>query len=138
MDPAHVLAERSVEAIWRDNYRLGLIDATPKRPGRGRQAGHPKGRRREGRSGLGRFEEAIRSIEGGLRSGQLSPGAARSRVREAGLEEFIRVTETREEAVETVAHLYGLGYYLWGVGDELGGSGAGLFRASFVTRKELT
>ncbi len=138
MDSAHAMAERSVGAIWREDYRCGLIDATPMRPGRGSRAGHPKGRRREDRSGLERFEEAIRSVEGGLRSGSLSPEAARRLIHEAGLAEFIRVTETREGAVEAFAHFYGLGYYLWGVEEGSDGFGADLLRASFATRKEMT
>ena len=138
MDPARAMAERSVGAIWREGHRCGLIDATPMRPGRGRGAGHPKGRRREGRGGRERFEEVVRSIEDGLRSGALSLGAARQRADEAGLGEFIRVAATREEAVEAFAHFYGLGYYLWDANGEPDDSGAGLLRASFATRKELT
>jgi hypothetical protein len=138
MDPARAMAEQSVGALWREGHRCGLIDATPMRPGRGRRASHPKRRRREGRGGWERFEEAVRSIEGGLRSGALSPGAARQRAHEAGLGEFIRVAESREEAVEAFAHFYGLGYYLWDAGGEPDDSGADLLRVSFATRKELT
>jgi hypothetical protein len=80
----------------------------------------------------------VRSVEVGLRSGSLSPEAAWRQIHEADLEGFIRITETREETVEAFAHFYGLGYYLWGVDEEPVGAGSSLFRASFVTRKELT
>jgi hypothetical protein len=91
MDPARAMAERSVGALWREGHRSGLLDATPMSSGRGRRAGHPKGRRRAVRGGRERFEEAVRSIGEGLRSGTLSPEAARRRAHEAGLGEFIRV-----------------------------------------------
>ena len=136
MDPAHAMAMQSVEALWRGGHRCALIDATPMRPGRGRRAGPPKGRRREGPGGRERFDETIRSVEDGLRSGSLSPAAARRAIREAGLEESIRVAESPEEAVEACAAFYGSGYHLWLVGDET--EGDGLLRASFATRKELT
>jgi hypothetical protein len=138
MDPARAMAEQSVGAIWSENYRYGLIDATPMRPGRGSRVGHPKGRRRESRRSQERFGDLVRSVEVGLRSGSLSPEAARRQVHEADLGEFIRITETREGAVEALAHFYGLGYYLWEVNDDPDGSGVGLLRASFATRKELT
>ena len=138
MDPARAMAEQSVGAIWHENYCCVLIDATPMRPGRGGRAGHPKGRRREGRRGQDRFGDFVRSVEVGLRSGSLSPEAARRQVHEADLSEFIRIAETQEGAVEAFAHFHGLGYHLWEVNGDPAGSGVGLLRASFATRKELT
>jgi hypothetical protein len=104
MDPAHAKSEKSVTAIWREDYRYCLIDTTPMRPGRGRCASHPEGRRREGRGGQERFKEAIHLVTRGLRSGELSPAAARRRIHEAGLEECIRIAETREQVVAPFAH----------------------------------
>ncbi|MCA1686126.1 MAG: hypothetical protein LC745_09105 [Planctomycetia bacterium] len=138
MDPAHALAERSVDAIWRENYRYGLIDATPMRPGRGRRASHFKGQRGEGRVGQERFRDVVRSVEAGLRSGLLSPESARRQIHEADLGGYIRITETRQEVVEAFALFYGMGYYLWGADGEPNGSGVSLLRVSFATRKELT
>ena len=138
MDPAYARAERSVRDLWRETCRCGLIDATPMRPGRGRRSSPPKGRRREGRSGLMRYEEEVFSILAGLRTGSLCPEAARRRVREAGMEEFIRVTLTREETVSIFAYFFGLGYYLWNPVEEPDDFGASILRASFVPRNELT
>jgi hypothetical protein len=68
----------------------------------------------------------------------LSLEAARRQIHEANLDEYIRITETREEAIEVIAHFYALGYYLWDADGEPDESSVGLLRASLATRKELT
>ncbi len=138
MDPAQAMAEKSVGAIWRESHRYGLIDATPLRQGRGVRGDHPKGRRRESPRGRAQFEDVVRSIEVGIRSESLSLEAARRQIHEANLDESIRITETKEETIEVIAHFYALGYYLWNVDGESDKSSVGLLRASFATRKELT
>jgi hypothetical protein len=62
-----------------------------------------------------RFSGLVASVVGGLRTGSLSPEAARQQVREAGLESFVRVAVNREEAVEVFEEFYGEGYSLWHV-----------------------
>jgi hypothetical protein len=138
MDSAHAISEQILGDIWQDTYRCGLTDAFPMRPGRGRKASHPKGRRREGRRGEERFEAIIHSVESGLRSGLLSSEEARRQVRDADMETFIRVTETREEVVEALAYFFSLGYHLWEIDEEPDDSRADLFRARFATRQQLT
>lgn len=137
MDPAHAIAEQAVMDNWRDEYRLGLIDASPMRPGRGRRASHPKGRRPESRHGYERFYEMLHTIEAGLRSGTIPPETARRLIHDASLEDFIQVTETREQVVEAFARLYGWGYDLWSWEETSQESESHLFRASFLTMKQL-
>src|SRR5437016_5835991 len=93
LDAAHAMAEQSIAAIRREGCRCALVDASPLRPGRRRSAGQSnrKGRRRESGRGEERFIALRSEIAGGLRSGSLSPEGARSLIREAGFDEFLRV-----------------------------------------------
>ena len=133
MDPAHAIAERSVDAMWHGNPRAALVDATPMRSGRGHK-GRAKGcRRRESRKAIDEFERRVSAVVGGLRSGSLGSEAARREIREAGLEQFVLVTETREEFAEALATFHEAGYFMWDVQES-----DGLLRVRFVTRQELT
>jgi hypothetical protein len=80
-----------------------------------------------------RFYGLVASVVGELRTGSLSPEAARQKVREAGLESFVRVAVNREEAVEAFEDFYGEGYYLWYVDQP-----EGLPQVRFCLRRELT
>ena len=138
MDPLHAKSEKSVRAIWREHYRFALIDATPMRPGRGRRPVIPKAgaaRAAAVRNGSTRRFVWLRadSDQGSSPQRRLA-----RQIHESGLEEFIRIAETRAQVVDAFALLYGLGYYLWRVEEEPENSGADLLRASFATRKELT
>jgi hypothetical protein len=75
----------------------------------------------------------VASVVGGLRTSSLSPEAARQKIREAGLESFVRVAVNREEAVEAFEDFYWGGYYLWYVDQP-----EGLPQVRFCLRRELT
>ncbi len=127
------MAERLAATVWRGGHRCALIDATPMRPGHGRRSNPTKGRRLESRRALHLFECHVQAIAYGLESDSLSPEAARQEIREAGLESFVRIAETREEAVEALAVFYGEGYYLADVEEA-----EDLLHIRFCTRKQLT
>jgi hypothetical protein len=80
-----------------------------------------------------RFSGLVASVVGGLRTGSLSPEAARQKVREAGLESSVRVAVNREEAVEAFEDFYGEGYDLWHVDQP-----EALPQVRFCLRRELT
>lgn len=78
------------------------------------------------------FEGLVAKVVDGLRAGSPSPGLAGQRAREAGLESFARVAETREDAIEAFADLYRQGYYLWHVDQS-----ESVPQIRFCLRKEL-
>jgi hypothetical protein len=80
-----------------------------------------------------RYYGLVASVAEGLRTGSLSPEAARQKVRETGFESFVRVVEKREEAIEAFADLYGQGYYLWQVDQS-----ESLPQIRFCLRNEMT
>jgi hypothetical protein len=80
-----------------------------------------------------RFYGLVASVVGGLRAGSLSPEAAWQKVREAGLESFVRVAVSRQGAVEAFEDFYGEGYYFWYV-DEW----EGLPQVRFCLRTEMS
>jgi hypothetical protein len=138
MDSARAKAEQSVDAILGDSLGCIVISASPMRPGRGRRDSHWKSRRRETLKGQERFEETVASVTTGVCSGSLSPEQARNLIHETGLDEYIRIAESREQVVKAFADSYGLGYYLWAVNEEPIGGQAKLLRVDFATRKEMT
>ena len=80
-----------------------------------------------------RYYGLVASVAEGLRTGYLSPEAARQKVRETGFESFVRVVEKREEAIEAFADFYGQEYYLWQVDQS-----ESLPQIRFCLRKEMT
>lgn len=133
MEPSRAMAEQLVGSVWREGHRPALIDAPPMRPGRGRETSHPKGRRLDSRRAQDRSERLILSVAAGLESGSLCPEAARRAIHEAGLDSFVRVVETREEALDAFADFYGQGFHLMDVNES-----EGLLHVRFSTRKQLT
>ena len=107
------MAEQLADIVWREGCHCAIIEASPMRPGRGRRRSPRKGQRLESDRAMERFYGLVASVEAGLRTGSLSPEAARQKVREAGLESFVRVAVNREEAVEAFEDFYGEEYYLW-------------------------
>src|SRR6516225_8584088 len=115
MHPSRCMAEQLADIVWREGCHCAIIEASPMRPGRGRRRSPRKGQRLESDRAMERFYGLVASVLGGLRTGSLSPEAARQKVREAGLESFVRVAVNREEAVEAFEDFYGEGYSLWHV-----------------------
>jgi hypothetical protein len=113
MHPSRFMAEQLADTVWCEGCRCAIIEASPMRPGRGRRRSRRKGQRLESDRTMDRYDGLVSSIVGGLRTGSLSPDAARQKVREARLESFVRVAANREEAVEAFEDFYGEGYYLW-------------------------
>ena len=133
MHPSRTMAEQLADRVWREGCRCAIIDATPMRPGRGRSRSPRKGQRLESDRAMERFYGVVASVADGLRTGSRSPEAARQKVREAGLESFVRVAEKREEAVEAFEDFYGEGYCLWDVDQP-----EGLPQVRFCLRRETT
>jgi hypothetical protein len=121
------------DGFWRKGCRCALVDATPMRPGRGRKSSHNQGRRIESPTALLEFEEKVAAIVGGIRSGELGPSDARQRIRETGVDEFVRIAESCGELDDAVATFNNLGYHLWDVEDL-----DGVLRVRFTSRKQLT
>jgi hypothetical protein len=127
------MAEQLASRVWREGCRCAIIDASPMRPGRGRKRSHDKGRRLESDRAMERYYGLVASVAEGLRTGYLSPDAARQKVRETGFESFVRVAVNREEAVEAFADFYGQGYFLWQIDQS-----ESLPQIRFCLRKEMT
>jgi hypothetical protein len=90
------MADQLAGRIWREGCRCAIIDASPMRPGRRRKRSHDKGRRLDSDRAMEQYYGLVASVADGLQTGSLSPEAARQKVREAGLESFVRVVEKRE------------------------------------------
>jgi len=134
VEPSQEQAERSAENVWSQSVRFVVIDAPLMRAGRGRRNSPAKGRRLATRRDQYRKEDVVGFVLQGLRSGVLSTATARSLVRDTGLEEFIRIAESRDEVVDAFAEFFSLGLWLW----TLDHAGPGVVRAIFALRKQLT
>lgn len=132
MEPSQAMAERLVGALSREDTRAALMDAPPMRPGRGRKASSPSGRRLASWRTQREVEHRILSLPDGLRSGSFSLEDARQEIREAGLEAFVRLAQTRDEAACAFADFYRQGLHFLDVSEA-----EGLLRVRFCTRKPL-
>jgi len=138
VDPSRERAERAVEAVWLQGVRFVVIDAPPTRAGRGRGASPPKGRRPASRREQGRCEDVVDRVVAGLRSGALDAEAARELVREAGLDEFVRVAESRDAVVDAFGRFYDVGLEFWSFNADVEDPGPGVVRAMFTDRRRFT
>ena len=109
-------ARGCVEGAWSSGHRFGVLESTPRRPGRGqsRRSTNRAGRRIEDRrTVLAVFDRLVGDVVAGLRSGSLAPESARVKIEEAGFTQALQISESASEMSEQLASIIRSGHDVW-------------------------